>query len=147
MKLQKKLYLSLILPFFIIAPVIADEAPGGPSTSEQSNVSTPADPQAKYFDCHYLGSKNNQDLLAKVTRDGDKFYWSDSLGESGPLTILSDSTIMLEYSYLSKNNEKISGKMTFNVKPDRSLDGTYGDSVDSGKIICVEHQQPNQQTN
>jgi len=143
MKLQKKIYLSLILPFFTIVPVLADEAPEGQSPSDQSNISTPVDPQAKYFDCQFLGSKNNQNMQAKVTRDGDKFYWSDSLGESGPLTILSESTITLDYTYVSKNNEKVSGTMRFNVKPDRSLDGIYGDSVDSGKIICIEHQQTN----
>ncbi|RUR04580.1 hypothetical protein [Legionella sp. km772] len=143
MQWHKKHYLSLTLSFFISTTVVADEVPVEQVSSGQSSASAPADPQAKYFDCRYLGSKENQTLQAKVTRDGEQFFWVDSLGQSGPLTILSDNTIMLEYTYTSKSNVKVSGKVTFIVKPDRSLDGTYADTLDSGKILCAEHIQAN----
>ncbi|RUR07609.1 hypothetical protein [Legionella sp. km772] len=89
----------------------------------------------------YKGAKDSQDLKAKITKDGDKFYWTDNVGESGPLTISPDHTITLDYTYVAKNQEKISGKMTFKAKEDNSLEGTYADSFDSGTISCVEHKQ------
>lgn len=131
---------SLFLSSVVMTPVMADEAPASAAPAGQTATSAPEAPQVKNFDCHYAGAKDSQDMQATITKDGDKYTWSDSVGESGPLTILPDRTITLDYSYVSKNQEKVSGKMTLKVKEDHTLEGTYTDSFDSGKISCVEHK-------
>ena len=137
MKLHKVSYLIVtgFMAFgFMPASALADETPAAQS-------STPPKPQEKLFDCHYTGAKDSGDMKAKITKDGSTLNWSDDIGESGPLTILPDRAFSFDYAYDAKDGSKVSGKMNFKVKEDHTLDGTYTDSHDSGKIICTETKQ------
>ena len=144
MKLNKLFYLlisSLGVLCFTSTPVIANEPPAVNSSSDIPTTTEATKPQVKTFDCHFVGAKKSGDLEAQITKDGNKFSWSDNAGASGPMTLLPNHSISLDYSYTSKDKDKVAGKMTFDVKEDDSLDGTFSDNFDSGKITCSEHKK------
>jgi hypothetical protein len=140
MKLQKLLYAivtGLMTFSFAPASAIADEIPPINSSPDQSNA---PQVQEKSYDCHYAGAKADGDMTAKITKNGDTLKWSDDIGESGTLTILPDRVFSFDYTYVSVKGNNVSGKMTFKVQDNGSLDGTYSDSFDNGKITCTENK-------